>query len=189
MYKEIFKLVALIISHPGRAWMLLTEKGEERERVLSRFVYPLIGMVTLSAFLGVLLPHNGAGTEAALKAAIRELTAAFGGFFLTAYVLNELGVKLFHREKDIALWQKFTGYSSGLMYVLKIILALVPDLFFLQAFLLYTFYIVWEGAKVYMSVEKEDDRLRFTGVVTLVILIAPWLVEAGLCLLMPGLKS
>jgi hypothetical protein len=74
------------------------------------------------------------------------------------------------------------------MYALNIVLALVPDLFFLQAFLLYIFYIVWEGAEVYMAVDNEDERLRFTGVVTLIVLVAPWLVETLLTLLMPGLK-
>ena len=54
MYKEIFKLVVAIISQPGKAWDILTRKEEKDDEFLSRFVYPLIGFVTVAAFLGVL---------------------------------------------------------------------------------------------------------------------------------------
>ena len=51
MYKEIFKLVVAIISQPGKAWDILTRKEEKDDEFLSRFVYPLIGFVTVAAFL------------------------------------------------------------------------------------------------------------------------------------------
>ena len=50
MYKEIFKLVVAIISQPGKAWEILTKKEEKDDEFLSRFVYPLIGFVTVAAF-------------------------------------------------------------------------------------------------------------------------------------------
>ena len=58
MYKEIFKLVVAIISQPGKAWDILTRKEEKDDEFLSRFVYPLIGFVTVAAFLGVLFTRK-----------------------------------------------------------------------------------------------------------------------------------
>ena len=54
MYKEIFRWVIAIISQPAKAWVLLAKKGEKQEEFLSRFVYPLIGFVTV-ADIGVLV--------------------------------------------------------------------------------------------------------------------------------------
>lgn len=85
------------------------------------------------------------------------------------------------------LCQRFVGYSSSLMFALNIVLMLLPEFFFLRIFILYTFYIVWEGAGPYMQVE-ENIRLKFVGIATAVILITPALIEFVLFLLMPGLR-
>ena len=85
------------------------------------------------------------------------------------------------------LCQRFVGYSSSLMFALNIVLMLLPEFFFLQIFVLYTFYIVWEGAGPYMQVE-EKIRLKFVGVATGLILLMPRLIEVVLSMLMPGLR-
>ena len=88
MYKEIFKLVVAIISQPGKAWDILTRKEEKDDEFLSRFVYPLIGFVTVAAFLGVLFTRKEFDVELALKSSIRTLVAAFGGF-LSGFLFAE----------------------------------------------------------------------------------------------------
>lgn len=82
---------------------------------------------------------------------------------------------------------RFVGYSSSLMFALNIILMLLPEFFFLRIFILYTFYIVWEGARPYMQVE-ENERLKFAGIATVVILLTPAVIEFLLFILMPGLR-
>ena len=75
MYKEIFRWVIAIISQPATAWALLAKKGEKQEEFLSRFVYPLIGFVTVAAFLGVLFTRKEFDLELALKSSIRTLVS------------------------------------------------------------------------------------------------------------------
>ena len=70
MYKEIFRWVIAIISQPAKAWALLAKKGEKQEEFLSRFVYPLIGFVTVAAFLGVLFTRKEFDVELALKSSM-----------------------------------------------------------------------------------------------------------------------
>ena len=173
MYKEIFRWVIAIISQPAKAWALLAKKGEKQEEFLSRFVYPLIGFVTVAAFLGVLFTRKEFDLELALKSSIRTLVSSFGGFYLGAYLMK--------------LWLRFVGYSSSFMFALNIVLMLLPDFFFLRIFILYTFYIVWEGAGPYMGVE-EKIRLKFVGFTTAIILLTPAVIEILLSMLMPGLS-
>ena len=179
MYKEILKWVIAIISQPGKAWEMLTKKEEKGDEFLSKFVYPLIGLVTAAAFLGVLFTRKEFDIELALKSSIKTLVSSFGGFYLSAYLLNELWQGFFKRTKDMKLCQRFVGYSSSLM--------LLPEFFFLRIFILYTFYIVWEGAGPYMQVE-EKERLKFAGIATVVILLTPAVIEFVLFMLMPGLR-
>lgn len=187
MYKEIIKWVIAIISQPGKAWEMLTRKEEKGDEFLSKFVYPLIGLVTIAAFLGVLFTRKEFDVELALKSSIKTLVASFGGFYLGAYLLNELWQGFFKRTKDMKLCQRFVGYSSSLMFALNIVLMLLPEFFFLRIFILYTFYIVWEGAGPYMQVE-EKERLKFSGIATVVILLTPAVIEFLLFMLMPGLR-
>ena len=187
MYKEIFRWVIAIISQPAKAWVLLAKKGEKQEEFLSRFVYPLIGFVTVAAFLGVLFTRKEFDLELALKSSIRTLVSSFGGFYLGAYLMNEIWQGIFKREKDLKLWLRFVGYSSSLMFALNIVLMLLPEFFFLRIFILYTFYIVWEGAVPYMGVE-EKIRLKFVGFTTAIILLTPVVIEILLSMLMPGLS-
>lgn len=187
MYKDIFRLVVAIISQPGKTWTILSKKEEEGDEFLSRFVYPLIGLVTVAAFVGVLFTRKEFDVELALKSSIRTLVMSFGGFYLASYLLNELWQGFFKRVKDMKLCQRFVGYSSSLMFALNIVLMLLPEFFFLRIFVLYTFYIVWEGAGPYMQVE-EQERLKFVGIATCLILLIPWLIEQALSMLMPGLR-
>ena len=187
MYKEIIKWVIAIISQPGKAWDMLSRKEEKGDEFLSRFIYPLIGLVTVAAFLGVLFTRKEFDVELALKSSIKTLVASFGGFYLADYFLNELWLGCCKREKDLKLCQRFVGYSSSLMFALNIVLMLLPEFFFLRIFILYTFYIVWEGAGPYMQVE-ENERLKFAGITTVIILLTPAVIEFVLFMLMPGLR-
>lgn len=99
MYKEIFRWVIAIISQPAKAWALLAKKGEKQEEFLSRFVYPLIGFVTVAAFLGVLFTRKEFDLELALKSSIRTLVSSFGGFYLGAYLMNEIWQGIFKRDR------------------------------------------------------------------------------------------
>jgi hypothetical protein len=73
------------------------------------------------------------------------------------------------------------------MFALNIVLMLLPEFFFLRIFILYTFYIVWEGAGPYMGVE-EKIRLKVVGFTTAIILLTPAVIEILLSMLMPGLS-
>lgn len=188
MYKEIFNIIIQLLTQPGKTWAMLAEKeGENKERFLSRFIYPLIGLVTLAAFLGIVFTRKEFDVQLALKASIRSLIAAFCGFYLVAYLMNEIWNRLFKREKAIDRWMMFVGYSSSLMFLLNIVLMLLPEFFFLRIFVLYTFYLVWEGAEPFMQV-MEEEKIKFVSITTVLLLAIPYVIEKALFLLMPGLQ-
>lgn len=191
MFKDLFKCVIALISQPVKAWEVLSKEQsdnqENNEKFLSNYIYPLIGLVAIAAFIGVLFTRKEFDVELALKSSVKSFVSALAGFFLGAYILNELWFSIFKREKDMKLIQCFVGYSSALMFVLAIILALLPEFFFLKIFVLYTVYIVWEGAAPYMKVQ-DSERMKFVGISSAVILLTPSVIEIILVMLMPGLR-
>lgn len=174
---------------------MLVHKEEEEEKLnankeedpfLSQYLYPYIGLLTIAAFLSI-FTHKEFVLEQALKTSIITCVSTFGGYYVAAYALNEIGKSWFGLEKNLKLWQHFVGYASALMFILNIVWMLLLDLFFLYAFVLYTFYIVWEGAGIYVPI-IDKHRMKFTIVATLLIILAPQLINILLLLLMPGLR-
>jgi hypothetical protein len=101
----------------------------------------------------------------------------FGGFYLSAYLVNQIGVKLVGLADNLPLAQQFTGYSLVVILLLQIIYGILPDFLIVLVLLsFYTIYIVWEGAEVLLHVE-ENNRMRFTVLASLVLLACPWLIQ------------
>ena len=188
MLEKLFKTAISLIFKPSEAWKELSLKqNDDHESFLSGYVYPFIGLITLATFAGFLFARRGFDLQIAIKESIVIVLSMFGGFFLASYFINETRKKIFHRTHDIKLCQCFVGYSSSLIYSLHIVLSLIPEFFFLRILVIYTIYIVWEGAMPYMDI-KESEQLKFTGISTLIIILTPLAIAFIAGFLMPGLK-
>ena len=78
---------------------------------------------------------------------------------------------------DVPLTQQFAGYALVVTFLLKIITGLLPD-FSIIGWLLqfYIVYVVWEGAPIVMQVE-EKNRLRFTILSSLLLILCPAVIQ------------
>ena len=86
-------------------------------------------------------------------------------------------MKLAGLRDNLPLAQQFTGYSLVVVFILQIIYGILPDFLILVVlFSFYTIYIVWEGANVLMHVD-EKDRLRYTIISSVILLVCPWLIQ------------
>ncbi|KAA6315776.1 hypothetical protein EZS27_033813, partial [termite gut metagenome] len=155
-YKELFKIAWLLISSPARAWK---EIGMERDKqkVFSAFVYPMIGLDSLSVFVHSLWKTGWGSPESfqtAMVACCAVAISLFGGYFLAAYIINRLSVGMFSLENNIPLIRQFCGYALVVTFLIKIVIGFFPDfeiIGWMVAF--YTIYVVWEG----VSTENKPD--------------------------------
>lgn len=101
----------------------------------------------------------------------------FGGYFLAAYLINGLRVRMFMQDSDIPLAQQFAGYALVVVFMLRIVIGILPD-FGIMALLLqfYIVYVVWEGSKKVMQI-AEKDRLRFTILSSILLIACPVAIE------------
>ena len=178
-YKELFKIALTLISSPAKAWEEIRLE-EDRRKVFMAFVYPMIGLCGLAVFAGSLLANGWGGPQSfqiAMTQCCAVAVALFGGYFLAAYAINQMQVKMFGKADDIPLTQQFAGYALVVTFLLKIITGLLPD-FSIIGWLLqfYIVYVVWEGASVLMQVE-EKNRLRFTILSSLLLIICPAVIQ------------
>lgn len=178
-YKELFHIAMLLISSPARAWEEIRLE-EDKRKVFISFVYPMIGLCGLSVFIGSLLVKGWGGPQSfqyAMTQCCAVAVSLFGGYFLAAYLINGLRVRMFMMDNDIPLTQQFVGYALVVPFLLKIIIGILPD-FNIIALLLqfYIVYVVWEGSAVLMKV-AEKDRLRFTILSSILLIVCPAVIE------------
>lgn len=168
-----------LISSPAKAWEEISME-EDRRKVYMTFVYPMIGLCGLSVFVGTLLSAGWSGPESfqlAMTQCCAVAVALFGGYFLAAYAINEMVVRMFGMPGDMPLAQQFAGYSLVVSFLLQIVTGLMPD-FSIIGWLLrfYIVYVVWEGAPIVMQIE-EKNRLRFTILSSLLLIVCPAVIQ------------
>ena len=156
-----------MISSPARAWEEIRLE-EDRRKVFTAFVYPMIGLCGLSVFIGSLIAKGWGGPQSfqyAMTQCCAVAVSLFGGYFLAAYLINGLRVRM------------FAGYALVVPFLLKIIIGILPD-FSIIALLLqfYIVYVVWEGSAILMKI-AEKDRLRFTILSSILLIACPAVIE------------
>lgn len=178
-YKDLFQIALQLISSPARAWEEIRLE-EDKRKVFTAFVYPMIGLCGLSVFIGSLITMGWGGPQSfqfAMTQCCAVAVSLFGGYFLAAYLINSLCVNMLKMDNDVPLAQQFAGYALVVLFLLKIVIGILPD-FKIIALLLqfYIVYVVWEGsARVMQVVEK--DRLRFTILSSILLIVCPAAIE------------
>ena len=139
----------------------------------------MIGLCGLSVFTGSLITTGWTGPQSFQYAMTRCCAVAvslFGGYFLAAYLINGLRVRI-GLENDVPLAQQFAGYALVVVFLLKLIIGVLPG-FYVIALLLqfYIVYVVWEGSSTLMCI-AEKDRLRFTLLSAVLLMACPASIE------------
>ncbi len=169
----------LLISSPAKAWEEIRLQ-EDRRQVFTEFVYPMIGLCGLSVFIGSLVDNGWGGPQSfqiAMTQCCAVAVALFGGYFLAAYAINEIRVRLLGQWSDIPLCQQFAGYALVVSFLIQLVTGILPS-FRIVGWLLqcYILFVVWEGAPILMHIQ-EKDRLRFTILSSLALLACPALIQ------------
>ena len=177
-YKDLFYIALRLITSPARTWEEISL--EDRRKVFTAFVYPMIGLCGLSVFIGSLI-RMGWGEPQSFQYAMTRCCAVavslFGGYFLAAYLINGLRARMLGMESDIPLAQQLAGYALVVVFLMKMVIGILPD-FYIIALLLqfYIVYVVWEGSDKVMRV-AEKERLRFTILSSVLLIVCPAMVE------------
>ena len=177
-YKELFERVILLISSPSSAWKEIKEETDRR-KVLTAFVYPLIGLCGLSVFIGTFIGNTGEANEAfqvAMTRCCATCVSLFGGFFLASYLANLSGQKLLGRDDDNGQYQQFVGYAMVVTFVLEIVSGLFSISILRWILQFYTVFVVYEGARTLLDVD-EEELTKFSLIVGVAIIVCPVIIS------------
>lgn len=140
----------------------------------------MIGLCGLTVFIGSLVDNGWGGPQSfqlAMTNCCAVAVALFGGYFLAAYIINSIQMRLFGMPNNIPLTQQFAGYALVVIFLIRMITGILPALTIIGLlFQFYIVYVVWEGSTVIMHV-TEKNRLRYTLMVSVVLLVCPAIIQ------------
>jgi hypothetical protein len=187
MFTQLFSQITNLIVNPGKAWKKLSEEKEfNDENFYKSYFHPVIGIIALLSFLGILL-FQKFNFQLALKTVIREIIIYFGGLFVAAYAVKLLSGKYFGLKFTTGIYERFVGYSSAAIYAITMVSALFTSLFFVQILVVYTAYIVWQGSIFYLNI-KDDHSTKYAIFTSTIIIFSPLIIRGILYFVMPGMK-
>jgi len=187
MFTQLFSQITNLIVNPGKAWKKLSEEKEpNNESFYKNYFHPVVGIIALLSFLEILF-FQKFNFPLALKTVIREIIIYFGGLFVAAYGLNLLSDKYFGLKFTSVTCERFVGYSSAAIYATTMVSTLFSSLFFVQILVVYTAYIVWQGAIFYLKV-KDNYSTKYTIFASVIIIFSPLIIRGILYCVMPGMK-
>ncbi len=99
----------------------------------------MIGLCGLMAFVGSLM-EMGMNYQYAMTKCCIVFVSLFGGYFLSAFLINVVGEKYFGLSDNLPLIQQFTGYAMVVSFLANLVVAMAPSLVILM--LIVQFYTV-----------------------------------------------
>lgn len=179
---DILKFLARILSNPDGTWLVVAERDADRRVVddmLRDYYFPLLGGGAALLFLAKGFAVDPFSWEAAIKGGATFLISYFAGYYLAVFLVRELCKAICETQPDRHRVQGFVAYAMSFVLAVEVVAGCLPSMKFLLIGCLYIIYIVWCGARRYLSI-REDLRLRFSVFASIAIVVSPYVVGYAL---------
>lgn len=126
-----------------------------------------------------------------IEGAVINSVFIFISFILTFYalyiIIKWIATNAFNPDTPRWNIEATVAATMSVAFAVKIILSIVPDMFFVQFFYVYTFYIVWVTSDSLIPI-PEQQKNRFMIIITLICLITPWIIDRLMRLMVPNIQ-
>lgn len=176
LYKNLIGRLKGMVVSPQKEWDDIFSERKTINEVLAQFSFPLLGLYTLSTFIGYLLSHQGLDFGSAVKEAVFTFSSGFFALYVSYFLLVKI-ISLLGREIEKEKAFQLIAYASGITYLTGSIIALVPETIVVASIInLYIIYLVWLASNVLSSL-LQDTRIWFTIIASILILATPVLIS------------
>lgn len=178
MFKNIFAAIFALITNPVTAWKDLSARDEDENQdgFLKSFVYPVLGVTSLVAFVTCMWANREYDVQTSLKETIAVLVSYFLGYYFALFLFEKGLVRFFPELENGVKRFHFIGYCLSVLMAISIVILLINFTFFRFA-PLYIAYIIWEGAREYWGITDDNKRMAFVGAASTILIAAPWLIK------------
>lgn len=155
-------------------------------RILRHYIIPLSILTAIAHLAGSLLTLSDTDPQTIVVSSLFTLITLIATFFVLYSLIGWITRTAFIH--DIPRWniEALTAAVMSIMFAIRITLGLLPSMFFVQFFYIYTFYIVWVATDTIIPI-PESRKNRYMVIITLITITAPWLVNRLLHIMVPNI--
>ncbi|WP_430809760.1 MULTISPECIES: YIP1 family protein [unclassified Carboxylicivirga] len=176
LYKNLIVRVKGLAVSPQKEWSAILSEGKTLNDVLTNYSLPLIGIYTITVFIGYLMGLQQLDFQLALREAVFTFSSCFFGLYVSYFLLLKALAMMGHALDKIKVFQ-LVAYSSGVLYITGSLVAIVPETIVIAGIInLYVVYLIWQALHVLKQIASEN-RIWLSIVIGLVVLLMPSLIS------------
>jgi hypothetical protein len=146
-FKFLYKSLLRIIFTPGKAWEIVVNENRPVKELRKSFLYPLIIIVSISAFLGsIIFANKTLQPVYSMMIGIKYFILLLVVPVISAFLLNEI-TKPLDLGKNYTTSYRLIVYSLTPFLFCQMASQLFESLIFVNILGLYGMYIFWSGAE------------------------------------------
>ena len=144
------KNIVLLLLSPKNGWKEIKHYNTPAKLMLSKVVYPLIALLSLSAFAGLI--YNP-------ELSIIEFSKYFFAYLLVNYLMTGFFPKVVSNKTSANKVSIFLQYNLVVLIIINIINNLLPIPFtYLNILYLYIFFVAWKADDFLGIIESKDKK-------------------------------
>jgi hypothetical protein len=146
-YKFLYRSLIRIIFTPGKAWDIIIAENRPAKFLRNNFLFPIIILVTIAAFLGSLIFENAKLSPVySIMIGVKYLILLLFVTYSSALILGEI-TKPLDLGKNFSVSFRLILFSLSPLYICQIVSHLFESLIFVNVLSFYGMYIFWMGAE------------------------------------------
>jgi hypothetical protein len=180
-YKFLFRSLIRIIFTPGKAWDIIMFENRTVKYLRNNFLFPLIIMVTIAAFLGsIIFSNKNLSPVYSIMTGVKYFVLLLFVPFTSAFVLGEI-TKPLDLGRNFTISFRLIVYSITPLFFCLVASQLFESLVFVNILALYGLYIFWTGAEKMLNppdYKKMPMLVAIFIVVTGIFFTGNWILSA-----------
>lgn len=154
--KNLFSRCIGIIVSPKEEWIKIKEEDGSLFQVIANFLFPLLILTALASMIGSYfqMVGNGLARDIIVVSGLRPFLSILISILMSILAINAM-IRTFGGTPNINLAAKLVVYSFVPGILVAIIFGMVPWLYILGLFFLYSFYIFFHGTPIMLNIPQE----------------------------------
>lgn len=143
-----------LLLDPVKAWEIIRSENRPISQASNSFLYPLLILGAVSAFLGsFLFSHSGLHTAYFVLTGIKYLLLMFIAIYVTALVFNEI-TKVLDLSCTFAIAYKLVIFSVAPLLLCQLLSRLFESFIFVNILAFYGLYVFWTGTSIMIDTPR-----------------------------------
>jgi len=180
---NIFTLAWGLMMSTDATWESIA--GQEGKPAFKTYVRPWVILCVVISFVFDAFYSDSKPFTTGFLSAVITAVSMFGAYFLTRYFVLSFVRKNWETDHAESKIETLVAYSFTVFFAIKLVVIVIPSLFFLQILNIYTAYLVWEGARILLNVD-EDNRGKIMLITSLSVIFIPGIISRVIHFMIPG---